>query len=92
MIRNSEFLILGQVRRGVSRPATLDFWRADFGLLWRVVDKVPWEAVLKGKEGWTLFEKGILKAQEQAVCRKMIKQGRGSAQLNREMGLELREK
>ena len=44
-----EFLILREVRRRVSRTATLDFWRADFGLFRSLVDKVPWEAVLKGK-------------------------------------------
>ncbi|KAK4807752.1 hypothetical protein QYF61_023585 [Mycteria americana] len=66
----TEVLILGEVRRGVSRTATLDFRRADFGLFRRLVDRVPWEAVLKGKgvrEGWTFFKKEILKAQEQAV-------------------------
>ena len=48
----------------------MDFWRADFGLFRRLVDRVPWEAVLKGKgvqEGWAFFKKEILKAQEQAV-------------------------
>ena len=70
-----ELSILGEVRRGVSRTATLDFWRADFGLFRGLVDRVPWEAVLKGKgvqEGWTFFKKGIFKAQEQAIpmCQK----------------------
>ena len=66
----TEFLILGEVRRGVSRTATLDFRRADSGLFRGLVDRVPWEAVLKGKgvqEGWTFFKKEILKAQEQVV-------------------------
>ena len=65
-----EFLVLGEVRRGVSRTATLDFQRAEFGLFRSLVDRVPWEAVLKGKgvqEGWTFFKKEILKAQEQAI-------------------------
>ncbi|KAK4820506.1 hypothetical protein QYF61_000085 [Mycteria americana] len=71
-----EFLILGEVRRGFSRTATLDFGRADSDLFRRLVDRVPWEAVLKGKgaqEGWTFFKKEILKAQEQAIpmCQKM---------------------
>ncbi|KAK4823087.1 hypothetical protein QYF61_025709 [Mycteria americana] len=62
--------ILGEVRRGVSRTAILDVRRADFGLFRRLVDRVPWEAVLKGKgvqEGWMFFMKEIFKAQEQAV-------------------------
>ncbi|KAK4824255.1 hypothetical protein QYF61_012521 [Mycteria americana] len=70
--------------------------RADFGLFRRLVDRVPWEAVLKGKgvqEGWTFFKKEILKAQEQAVpmCQKTSRQGR-PAWLNRELWLELRGK
>ncbi|KAK4827572.1 hypothetical protein QYF61_019196 [Mycteria americana] len=86
-----------EVRRGVSRTAILDFQRADFGLFRRPVDRVPWEAVVKGKgvqEGWTFFKKEILKVQEQAIpiCRKMSQQGRGPAWLNRELWLELREK
>ena len=36
-----EFSILGEVRRGVSRTATLDFRRADFGLFRSLVDRVP---------------------------------------------------
>jgi len=65
-----EFLILTEVRRGVSKTATLDFWSADFGLFRGLVDGVPWEALLKGKEaqeGWTFFKKEIFKVQEQAI-------------------------
>ena len=67
---STEFSILGEVRRGASRTVTLDFQRADFGLFRGLVDRVPLEAVLKGKgvqEGWTFFKKEILKVQEQAV-------------------------
>ncbi|KAK4830124.1 hypothetical protein QYF61_008551 [Mycteria americana] len=79
-----------EVRRGLIRTATLDFWRADFGLFRRLVDKVPWEAVLKGKgvqEGWIFYKKEILKAQDQAVpmYRKMTRQGRTMSWLNREL-------
>ena len=59
-----EFLILGKLRREVSRTTTLDFQRADFGLFRSLVDRVPWEAVLKSKgvqEGWTFFKKENLK-------------------------------
>ncbi|KAK4818855.1 hypothetical protein QYF61_020074 [Mycteria americana] len=67
-----EFLLLREVRRGVSRTATLEFRRVDFGLFRRLVDRVPWEAALTGKgvqEGWTFFKEEVLKAQEQAVPR-----------------------
>ncbi|KAK4822026.1 hypothetical protein QYF61_006939 [Mycteria americana] len=63
----------------------------------RLVDRVPWEAALKGKgvqEGWTFFKEKVLKAQEQAVprCRKTSRRGRRPAWLNRELWLELRKK
>ncbi|KAK4816197.1 hypothetical protein QYF61_012662 [Mycteria americana] len=47
----------------------MDFRRADFDLFRTLVERVPWEAVLKGKgvqEGWEFFKKEVLKAQEQA--------------------------
>lgn len=37
---------------------------ADFSLFRRLVERVPWEAVLRGKgiqEGWTLFRKEIVR-------------------------------
>ncbi|KAK4830772.1 hypothetical protein QYF61_013261 [Mycteria americana] len=80
-----------------SKTATLDFRRADFGLFRRLVDRVPWEAALKGKgvqEGWTFFKEEVLKAQERAVprCRKTSRRGRRPAWLTRELWLELRKK
>ncbi|KAK4818945.1 hypothetical protein QYF61_022210 [Mycteria americana] len=92
-----EFLIHGEAMRGVSKTATLDFQRADFGLFGRLVERVPWEAALMGKgvqEGWTFFKEEVLKAQEQAVprCRKTSWRGRRPAWLNSELWLELRKK
>jgi len=57
------------------------FRRADFGLFRTLVERVPWERVLKGKgvqEDWAFFKEEALKAQEQAVpmCRKTNWQGR----------------
>jgi len=70
-----ELAIVGEVRRGVSRTATLDFRGAGFGLCGGMVDRVPWETVLKGiavQEGCTFFKEEMLKAWEWAVprCRK----------------------
>ena len=44
-----EFSILGEARKGVSKTTTLDFRRANFGLFEALVERVPWETVLKGK-------------------------------------------
>ncbi|KAK4831172.1 hypothetical protein QYF61_015642 [Mycteria americana] len=92
-----EFLIRGEVARGFSKTATLDFRRADFGLFRSLVERVPWEAALMGKgvqEGWAFFKEEALKAQERAVprCRKTSWRGRRPAWLTRELWLELRRK
>jgi len=62
-----------------------------------LVERVPWERVLKGKgvqAGWTFFREEVLQAQEQAVpmCRKTNLQGRRPAWLNRELLMGLRKK
>ncbi|KAK4808570.1 LOW QUALITY PROTEIN: hypothetical protein QYF61_009873 [Mycteria americana] len=89
-----EFSICGEVRRGVSKTTTMGFWRAGFDLFGTLVERVPWETVVKGKkvqEGWAFFKKEVLKAQEQAVpmCRKTNQRGRRPAWLNRELLLGL---
>uniref|UniRef100_A0A493THY5 Reverse transcriptase domain-containing protein n=1 Tax=Anas platyrhynchos platyrhynchos TaxID=8840 RepID=A0A493THY5_ANAPP len=92
-----KFSILGEARKGTSKTTVLDFRRADFVLLRTLVGQVPWEAVLKGRgvlEGWAVFKKKILMAQEWSVptCPKMSRHGRRTAWLNRELWLELRRK
>jgi len=92
-----EFSVRGEVKSGVSKTTSMDFQRADFGLFRTLVERVPWERVLKGKwvqEGWTFFKEEILKAQEQAVpmCHKTNRLGRRLAWLNGELLLGLRKK
>ena len=87
-----QFSVRGEVKRGASKTITMDFWRADFGLLRKLVEGVHWEKVLKGKgvqEGWTFFREEVLKTQEQAVpmCHKTNHRGRQPDWLNRELFL-----
>ena len=91
----TEFLVQGEVKREASKATSMDFRRADFGLFRTLVDRVPWERVLKGKgvqAGWTLFRQEVLNIQEQAVpmCRKTNRRGRRPSWLNRELLLGLR--
>ena len=44
-----KILIPGQVRRGVSRSATMDFQMVDFSLFRSLVDKSPLESSPEGK-------------------------------------------
>ena len=63
----------------------------------RLVGRVLWGSVLESKgvqDGWLLFKKEVLKAQEQAVplsC-KMSRQRRRPEWMNRELFLRLQEK
>jgi len=90
-----EFSVRGEVKRGASKITTMDFQKADFGLFRTLVERVPWERVLRCKgvhAGWTFFKEEVLKAQEQAVpmCRKTNRRGRQPAWMNRELLLGLR--
>lgn len=70
-----EFSILGEVRRGFSRTAVLEFWRGDLCLFRSLVDRILWKAVLRVKgiqEVWTSCMKEILKAQKQANARQAV--------------------
>jgi len=92
-----EFSVLGEVKRGVSKTTAMDFWRADFGLFRTLVDRLPWETVLKVKGvqvGCTFFKEEVLKAQEQAVpmCCKTNHRRRRPAWLNRQLLLGVRKK
>jgi len=85
-----EFSVRGEVKSGASKTTTMDFQRADFCLFRTLVERVPWEKVLKGKgvqAGWTFFKEEGLKTQEQAVpiCHKTNQQGRQQSWLNREL-------
>ena len=75
----------------------MDFQRADFVLFRQLLDRIPWEMVLKGigvQEGWELFKKEVLMAQEQAVprCSKRSRRQRRQPWLNRELWLQLKDK
>ena len=92
-----EFSILGEARKGVSKTTALDFRRANFSLFEALVERIPWETVLKGKgvqEGRTFFKKEILTAQDQAIppCRKSNRRGKRRAWLNGELLLGVRKK
>ena len=92
-----EFSILREARRGGSRTAMLDFQKADSDLFRQLLDRMAREMVLKGigvQEGWALFKKEVLMAQEQAVprCCKRSRRQRRPPWLNREIQLQLREK
>ncbi|KAJ7425385.1 hypothetical protein WISP_23650 [Willisornis vidua] len=55
-----KFSVLTKTRWIVNKTSTLDFWRTDFGLFRRLVQRVPWETALRNKrvqEGWTYFKK-----------------------------------
>lgn len=57
-------------KKKVSRVVTLDFKRANFKILRKLVNGVLWEVVLEDlafHESWSLFKKHFLKARDQTV-------------------------
>lgn len=61
-----EFLIVREVRRPESAklPPGASSGQTGFSLFQRLLDRVPWKAVLRGhtiQECWTLFEREVLK-------------------------------
>jgi len=89
----TELLILREVRRGVSRTATLDFWRADFGLQTKsALGGSPEGQMSPGR--LDALQEGSLKEAQKAIpmCRKMSQWGRRLAWLNRDLWLELTQK
>lgn len=82
------FSILREGRRRNSRPALMDCLRPDFHPFRKLVDRVPWKAVLKSKgaqEGWTFVTKQVLKGTGSGhlVCQKTSLQGRTPSWLHR---------
>ncbi|PKU33402.1 rna-directed dna polymerase from mobile element jockey-like [Limosa lapponica baueri] len=68
-----EFKILRAARRVCSKLTTLDFRRADFGLLRDLLGRVTWGKVLEGRgaqETWLAFKDHLLQAQERCIPEK----------------------
>ncbi|GAB0209401.1 hypothetical protein GRJ2_003405800 [Grus japonensis] len=62
-----EFRILRAARRAHSKLTTLDFRRADFGLLRDLLGRIPWDKALEGRgaqDSWLIFKGHLLQAQE----------------------------
>ncbi|XP_048789274.1 uncharacterized protein LOC125687934 [Lagopus muta] len=91
-----DFSILVEPQRGVSRTATLDFWRADFKLFRTMVERVPWVALesMGAQEGWEYFKEIVLKVQDLTIpmSQKMGRRARRPGWLNRDIWLELKNK
>jgi len=75
-----EFKILRTGRRVHSKLTTLGFRRADFGLLWDLLGRIPWDKALEGRgahESWSVFKDHLLQAQERCTLTKR-KSGRNA--------------
>ncbi|GAB0207924.1 hypothetical protein GRJ2_003258100 [Grus japonensis] len=65
-----EFRILRAARRAHSKLTTLDFRRADFGLLRDLLGRIPWDKALEGRgaqDSWPIFKGHLLQAQERCI-------------------------
>ncbi|PKU33655.1 hypothetical protein llap_16036 [Limosa lapponica baueri] len=91
------FKILRATRRVCSKLATLDFRRADFGLLRYLTHRVTWEKVLEGRgaqESWTVLKDHLLQDQERCIPKKKKsgKKARRPAWINKEVLDKLKNK
>jgi len=60
----TEFSVQGEVKRGANKTTTVDFQRADFGWFRTLVERVPWERLLRGNRvqvGWIFFKEEVIK-------------------------------
>jgi len=81
--------------RAKSRIKTLDFRRANFGLLKELLGGIPWVRTLEGRgvqESWSLFKYHILHAQDRCITlrNKSSKRGRRPTWMSKELLAELR--
>ncbi|GAB0175916.1 mitochondrial enolase superfamily member 1 [Grus japonensis] len=79
-----EFRILCGRSRAIIRITTLDFRRANFGLLKDLLGRIPWVRALEGwgvQENWSIFKYHFLRAQDWFIpkSRKLSKGGRRPA-------------
>jgi len=91
------FKILRTARRVRSKLATLDFRRADFGLLRDLLGRIPWDKALEGggaQESWSVFKDHLLQAQERCILakRKSGRSTRRPACMNKELLAKLKQK
>ncbi|GAB0208568.1 mitochondrial enolase superfamily member 1 [Grus japonensis] len=85
-----ESRILHGRSRAVSRITTLDFRRANFGLLKDLLGRIPWVKALEGKgvqENWSVFKHHFLQAQDRCIpkSKKSSKGGRRPAWMSKEL-------
>jgi len=92
-----EFKILRAVRRVCSKLTTLDFRRADFGVLRDLLGRTPWDKALEGRgahESWSVFKDHVLQAQERCIPTKR-KSGRNTRRptwMNKELLAKLKQR
>uniref|UniRef100_A0A8B9PGQ4 Reverse transcriptase domain-containing protein n=1 Tax=Apteryx owenii TaxID=8824 RepID=A0A8B9PGQ4_APTOW len=92
-----EFRILRGGGRALSKIATLDFRRANFGLFRDLLRGIPWVRALEGRgvqESWLIFKHHLLQAQERCIpmSRKSSKGGRRPAWMSKELLAKLNQK
>jgi len=92
-----KFRILHGGSRAISRITTLDFRRANFGLLRDLLGRNSWVRALEGRgvqETWLLFNHHFLHAQDHriSISKKSSKEGRIPAWMSKELLAELGQK
>jgi len=92
-----ELKILRAARRVHRKLATLDFRRADFGLLRELLGRIPQDEALEGRmaqESWLVFKDHLLQAQQRCIPtkRKSRRNTRRPTRMIRELLAKLQQK
>jgi len=92
-----QFKILRAVRWVRSNLATLDFRRADSGLLRDLLGRIPWDKVPEGRgdqERWSVLKDHLLQAQERCnlTKRKLDRNARRPTWMNKEFLAKFKQK
>ena len=91
------FTSLKNIGQAKSKIRKLNFRKANFQLFRELVNKMPWETVLKSEvveQSWQIFKEAFLRAQELSIprCRKSGKEGKRPAWLNQDLLVKLKSK
>ncbi|GAB0203805.1 hypothetical protein GRJ2_002846100 [Grus japonensis] len=92
-----EFAVLRDMGQVKSKVRTLNFRKAKFQLFKELVNRTPWETVLRDKgaeQSWQIFKDTFHRAQELSIprCKKSGKEGKRLAWLSRDLLVKLKGK
>jgi len=90
-----EFTVLKETSQAKSKVRTLKFRKANFSSYKELVNRTPWEMVLRNRgaeQSWQIFKGTFHRAQELSIprCKKSGKEGKRPAWLSQDLMVKLK--